>query len=134
MKDAAFFIGDIPVYGDLILSPMDGYSDYPFRSIARRMGSVLSYTEFINCLEILQKHPYVEEKLFYKEEERPLVFQIFDDEPQRILETARILIQHNPDILDINMGCSNKSVAGRGAGAGLLREPQKIKRDFQYAY
>ena len=130
MREAAFYIGELPVYGDLILSPMDGYSDYPYRSIAREMGSALSYTEFINCLEVLQGHPFVHEKFFFKEAERPLVYQIFDDDPQRIVETARVLVQKKPDILDVNMGCSNKSVAGRGAGAGLLQEPQKIQQIF----
>lgn len=126
----AFFIGSIPVYGDLVLSPMDGYSDLPFRSICRELGSALSYTEFINALDVLQGHPYLGEKLAYLPQERPLVYQVFDSQPERLLEAALRLQAHGPDVIDVNMGCSAKTVAGRGAGAGLLREPARIARIF----
>jgi tRNA-dihydrouridine synthase B len=125
-----FHVKTLPVYGDLVLAPMDGYSDLPFRSICRELGSAMSYTEFISVLEILQGHPYVAEKLAYFEAERPVVYQIFDSDPERLLETALRLQERRPDIIDINMGCSVRSVSGRGAGAGLLREPAKIARIF----
>ena len=64
--------------GDLILAPMDGFSDLPFRSICRELGSAMSYTGFINTLDILQGHPRVAQKLAFLPEERPVVFQIFD--------------------------------------------------------
>ncbi len=125
-----FNVRSIPIYGDLILSPMDGFSDLPFRSICRELGSAMSYTEFINALDILQGHPRIGEKLEYLPEERPVVFQIFDSEPERLLETALRLQERRPDIIDVNMGCSARNVSGRGAGAGLLREPGKIARVF----
>jgi len=109
---------------------MDGYSDLPFRSICRGLGSALSYTEFINALDILQRHPFIDEKLAYLPEERPVVFQIFDSEPERLLEVALRLQERGPDVIDVNMGCSARTVSGRGAGAGLLREPVKIARIF----
>jgi nifR3 family TIM-barrel protein len=123
-------IGPLPIHGDLILSPMDGYSDLPFRSICRELGSAMSYTEFINVLDILQGHPYVHQKWAYREDERPVAFQIFDSEPARLLEAALRLQEFNPDVIDINMGCSVSHVSGRGAGAGLLREPHKIAAIF----
>lgn len=125
-----FFIRDIPIYGDLILSPMDGYSDQPFRSLARSLGSAMSYTEFINAMDIVNKHPHIDEKLAFLPEERPVVFQIFDDDPDRLVKAALKLRARQPDIIDINMGCSAKCVSGRGAGAGLLRTPEKIARIF----
>ena len=125
-----FSVGNIPVFGDLILSPMDGYSDLPFRSLARRMGSAMSYTEFINAIDVVHGHPHLERKIAYQESERPVVFQIFDDDPDRIIQAAKKLRLRNPDIIDINMGCSAKTVAGRGAGAGLLRTPEKIAQIF----
>jgi nifR3 family TIM-barrel protein len=125
-----FFVRDIPVYGDLILSPMDGYSDQPYRELCRSLGSAMSYTEFINALDVLQGHPHLWRKLAYLEEERPVVYQIFDSEPVRLLEVALRLQEHGPDIIDINMGCSVRCVSGRGAGAGLLREPEKVARIF----
>lgn len=131
MLTPTFFVRHIPVYGDAILSPMDGYSDLPFRLTCRELGSAMSYTEFINALDILQGHPHVHERLVYKEEERPVVFQIFDSEPSRLLEVALRLQDLRPSIIDINMGCSAKTVAGRGAGAGLLRTPLKVARIFR---
>lgn len=131
MPTAKFFIRDIPVFGDLILAPMDGYSDLPFRVVCRELGSAMSYTEFINALDILQGHPYIHKKLEYLPRERPLAFQIFDNDPQRLLEVALRLQDLSPDIIDINLGCSDRSVSGRGAGAGLLRTPLKIARIFR---
>jgi tRNA-dihydrouridine synthase B len=122
----AFFVGPVPVFGDLILSPMDGFSDQPFRTICRELGSAMSYTEFINAIDVLQGNPRIEAKIAYLPEERPVVFQIFDNEPDRILEAALRLQERGPDIIDINMGCSVRRVSGRGAGAGLLLEPRKI--------
>ncbi len=130
MSEPVFWIGSLPVSGDLILSPMDGFSDLPFRSVCRGLGSALSYTEFINALDILQRHPFVDEKLAFLPEERPVVFQIFDSEPERLLEVALRLQERGPDVIDVNMGCSARTVSGRGAGAGLLREPAKIARIF----
>ena len=127
----SFYVGPVPVYGDLVLSPMDGFSDLPFRAMCRALGSAMSYTEFINALDILQGNPNVEKKLAYLPEERPVVFQIFDSEPDRLLEAALRLQARRPDVIDINMGCSVKCVSGRGAGAGLLRQPLKVARIFR---
>ncbi len=126
----AFSIRDIPVHGDLVLSPMDGVSDAPFRELARSLGSALSYTEFINAIDILNGYPYLEEHLYFSEQERPVVYQIFDDDPERLVKAAHRLRERRPDIIDVNMGCSARCVSGRGAGAALLRTPEKIARIF----
>lgn len=126
----SFHVGSIPIYGRAILSPMDGFSDLPFRSLARKLGSAMSYTEFVNSIDILGGQPYTDRRLLFTEAERPISFQIFDDDPQRLLEAALRIREKNPDIIDINMGCSAKCVSGRGAGAGLLREPKKIAQIF----
>lgn len=125
-----FSIREIPIHGHSILAPMDGVSDLPFRSLARRLGSAASYTEFINAIDIINGHPDIERRLQYAEFERPVVFQIFDDDPQRIVEAARRLLPYHPDIIDVNLGCSAKCVTNRGAGAALLREPAKIGAIF----
>jgi len=130
MKEV-FAIKNIPIYGDLILSPMDGYSDLPFRVVCRELGSAMSYTEFINALDILQGHPFVHQKLAFLPSEQPVVFQIFDNNPKRLLEVALRLCERGPAVIDINLGCSSKNVSGRGAGAGLLRTPLKIARIFR---
>jgi tRNA-dihydrouridine synthase B len=119
-----FHVRNIPVYGDLILSPMDGFSDQPFRSLCREMGSAMSYTEFINALDVLHGNPHLARKLAFQPEERPVVYQIFDNDPEHLLQAALRLREREPDILDVNLGCSARTVSGRGAGAGLLRDPR----------
>ena len=124
----AFYIQTIPVYGDLVLSPMDGFSDQPFRSLCRELGSAIIYTEFINAIDVVQSSPKNDQKMALLPAERPVVFQIFDNDPDRLLEAALNLQELGPDVIDINMGCSVRRVSGRGAGAGLLKTPLKIAR------
>jgi nifR3 family TIM-barrel protein len=125
-----FMIGDVPVFGRVMLAPMDGYSDSPYRQLTRRFGSAISYSEFINTMEVIHHHRFLYEMVNYVEDERPFVFQVFDNDPQRIYESVMILKERQPDIIDINMGCSAKNVSGRGAGAGLMRDPKKVEEIF----
>ncbi len=126
-----FYLGNIAVYGDGILAPMDGYTDQPMRLLCREFGSALTYTEFISVRDVLARHPRISEKYAFYEAERPVVFQLLDDEPLRLLETALHLMEFRPDVIDINMGCPARGIAARGAGAGLLRTPLKIARIFR---
>jgi nifR3 family TIM-barrel protein len=120
----------IPFNGDTILAPMDGFSDLPFRSVCRELGSTASYTEFVNAIDVVQRNRKVKQRVAkrvaFLPEERPVGFQLFDNDPDRLLEAALILMEHQPDFIDINLGCSDRSVSGRGAGAGLLRTPERI--------
>lgn len=129
--EPVFHVRSVAVCGDLILSPMDGYSDLPFRSLCRGLGSAMSYSEFTSTSDVLSGHQRARRKLAYLPEERPVVFQLFDHDPGRLLEAALRLQELQPDIIDINMGCSDKAVSGRGAGAGLLRSPLTIARIFR---
>src|SRR5512140_1187168 len=126
-----FHVREIPVYGDAILAPMDGYSDWPFRSVCRALGSAMSYSEFVKVEDVLHRPRHVKHKLYYEDAERPVVFQIYGDDPARILQAALIVQEMGPDIIDINMGCPAKSVAARGAGVGMMRTPLKIARLFR---
>jgi nifR3 family TIM-barrel protein len=130
MNKVAFFIDNVPVYGKLILSPMDGYSDQPFRSMVRHLGSSMSYTEFINAIDVVHHHPFLEKRISFLETERPVVFQFLDNDIDRLEKAIFTLLDHRPDIIDINLGCSSKKVTERGAGASLLRDPQKIAAIF----
>lgn len=131
VKSPNFYVRDVPVYGDVILSPMDGYSDWPFRSICRDLGSAMSYTEFVQVERILGKPRYTQAKLHYETVERPVVFQIYGDDPETILQAALRVQDMGPDIIDINMGCPADTVAHRGAGVGLMRFPMKVARIFK---
>jgi nifR3 family TIM-barrel protein len=125
-----FCVGNIPIFGDLILAPMDGITDLPFRRLSKKLGSSISFCEFINAMDALYSHPHLEKKITFTNDERPVVYQIYDNEVERIIKAAIFLEKRNPDIIDINMGCPAKSVTRRGAGAGLLLNPQKIKDIF----
>src|ERR1700690_3010201 len=126
-----FWVRDLPVYGDAILAPMDGYSDWPFRSVCRGLGSAMSYSEFVKVEKILSRSKQPAKKFYYEEGERPVTFQIYGDDPDLILEAALRVQDWGPDIIDINMGCPAKSVADRGAGVGMMRTPLKIARTFK---
>jgi nifR3 family TIM-barrel protein len=125
-----FYVRAVPVYGDLILSPMAGFSDMPFRLICREYGSAMSYTEFVAAEAILHPNDKTQRLLAFQRCESPMVFQFFGNDETMLEEAARRLEAIGPDILDLNMGCSVKNVSGRGAGAGLLRDPAKIGRIF----
>jgi nifR3 family TIM-barrel protein len=127
----SFYVRDVPIYGDTVLAPMDGYSDWPFRSICRALGSAMSYTEFVKVEKILSRSKEPAKRLYFEEVERPITFQIYGDDPDLILKAALKVQELNPDIIDINMGCPAKSIADRGAGVGMMPTPLKIARTFR---
>jgi len=122
----AFQIGSIPVHRQLVLAPMDGISDMPFRSLCRRFGSGLSYLPFLHAREVIQGHIRPGTLLQFQPEERPVIFQLYDNNVDYLLQAAQLLQEHQPDAIDVNMACSIRSISARGAGAGLLREPLKV--------
>lgn len=124
----AFFIGDIPIFGRRILAPMDGLSDLPFRTLCRTFGSAISYTPFVSASAVIGDSTRALAALAHAPGERPLAFQVFDDDEDRLLHASLRLAELGPDFIDVNMGCSVRCVAGRGAGAGLLREPARVAR------
>ena len=126
-----FHVGSIPIYGESILSPMDGVSDWPFRSLCRREGSAMSYTEFVRAADVLNEKASVFKKLTYDESERPVVFQIYGHNPDQIVKAALRIRDLGPDTIDLNMGCPEKKVANRGAGVGMMRMPLKIARTIR---
>ncbi|HET7145091.1 MAG TPA: tRNA-dihydrouridine synthase family protein, partial [Anaerolineales bacterium] len=130
-KSPNFHVQDVPIYGDTILAPMDGYSDWPFRSLCRELGSAMSYTEFVKVEKILSRSKEPAKRLYFTEVERPVTFQIYGDDPDLILKAALKVQELNPDIIDINMGCPAKSIADRGAGVGMMHSPIRIARTFK---
>jgi nifR3 family TIM-barrel protein len=125
-----FYIRDVPIYGDAILAPMDGYSDWPFRSLCRELGSAMSYTEFVQVEKILSRSKQPSKKLHFEEDERPITFQLYGDNVDKIIEAALRVQEWGPNIIDINMGCPAKSISDRGAGVGMMKSPLKIARLF----
>jgi len=133
LPQPAFHVREIPIGGDLILAPMDSYSDLPFRLICRELGSAMSYTEFVNVINLQGRgkpHSVTTTKLKYAPSERPMTFQIYGYDEDMLVESAVRLQDLGPDIIDINMGCYVKDIARRGAGSGMLLYPDKIERVF----
>jgi tRNA-dihydrouridine synthase B len=124
----AFWLREIPVRGRSVLAPMDGYSDWPFRSLCRELGSALSYTEFVGADRILRRPAHMRAKLHFEPAERPVVFQIYGDDPDQLVRAALTIQELGPDAIDLNMGCPARSIAARGGGVGLMRTPLKVAR------
>ena len=124
--EPAFFIGTIPIYGDLILAPMDGVCDQPTRLLYRRMGSAVTYSEFINVLDAPAGLKDFSRRVVFSPEERPFGFQLYGSSAEQFPPAVRRLLPLRPDFFDLNLGCSVQCVAGRGAGAGLLEQPALI--------
>lgn len=118
------FIRNVRVDSPVILSPMAGFSDSPYRLLTRQMGSGISFTEFVSANDILKKPERVKIHFQFESKERPICFQIFGNHHEIILEAAkRICGKWHPDLLDVNMGCSTAKVTYKGSGAGLLKKP-----------
>ena len=123
-------IGTVPVYGDTIQAPMNGFSDWPFRSLCSEHGSAMSYTEFIRADFIVNAFEHMLTRLTYTEAERPVVFQLYGDDPDQLLKAALQVLTLSPDVIDINLGCPAESVTDLGAGASLMRTPLKVAQIF----
>lgn len=109
---------------------MAGFSDIPFRLICREFGMAMSYTEVISMDGVLWKNKKTCKLLEFRPGERPVIFQILGNDEDKIVEACRMIEPLGPDIIDVNMGCSVSDIAGKGAGAGLLKDPSKIGRIF----
>lgn len=108
----------------LFLAPMEDVTDISFRGICREFGADVVYTEFVNADGLVRsaKPTKSRKKMIIRDDERPVGIQIYGGNLETMLGAARIVEEEEPDLLDINAGCWVKKVAGRGAGAGLLRD------------
>ena len=123
-----FTIGDLALDRPLLLAPMEDVSDQAFRLMCRRLGADVVYTEFISSEGLIRDIRVCLEKLRLAAGEQPVGIQIYGSQVDVMVEAARIAEQAAPDLIDINIGCPTKSVAAcSGAGAGLLRDPEKME-------
>ena len=113
---------DYPLY----LAPMEDVTDPAFRALCKRYGADRVYTEFVNADALVRDIASTTRKLTIHDAERPVAIQIYGREPEAMADAARIVEQAHPDFIDINFGCPVKKVAGKGAGAGLLRDVPKM--------
>lgn len=115
-------MGERPV----MLAPMEDVTDASFRLICRELGADMVYTEFVSSDALIRNIASTTRKLEINDAERPAVIQIYGREVEPMVEAAQIAREATPDIIDINFGCPVKKVAGKGAGAGLLRDIPKM--------
>lgn len=108
------------------LSPMDDVTDYPFRGICKEMGADLLITEFIASEALNREAEKSRRKMRFDEGQRPLGIQIFGANEEELLQCLEIVEAEQPDFIDINWGCPVRKVAGKGAGSGMLREPDRL--------
>ncbi len=113
---------DRPVF----LAPMEDVTDPAFRLLCKGYGADMVYTEFISADALIRSVKRTEQKLHISNAERPVAIQLYGREPDAMAEAARIAEEARPDIIDLNFGCPVKKVAGKGAGAGLLRDVPKM--------
>lgn len=118
MKIGNIDLGERPV----MLAPMEDVTDTSFRLICKEMGADLTYTEFVSADALIRNIAATTRKLEIRPGERPTAIQIYGREVEPVVEAARIVEAAHPDFIDLNFGCPVKKVAGKGAGAGLLRD------------
>lgn len=122
MKIGDIDLGDRPV----MLAPMEDVTDHSFRLICKEQGADMVYTEFVSADALIRNIAATTRKLHLNQAERPAAIQIYGRETEPMVEAAKIAQSAKPDILDINFGCPVKKVAGKGAGAGMLRDIPKM--------
>lgn len=117
MRIGSIDLGERPV----MLAPMEDVTDISFRLMCKRFGADMVYTEFVSADALIRSVSKTQQKLAVSDDERPVAIQIYGRDVDTMVEAARICEEARPDILDINFGCPVKRVAGKGAGAGMLR-------------
>lgn len=105
----------------ILLAPMEDVTDIGFRLLCKRFGVSMVYTEFVSAEALVRSVQASLNKLTISDAERPVGIQIYGRDVASMVEAAKIVEQAHPDVIDINFGCPVKKVAGKGAGAGMLR-------------
>lgn len=117
----------------LFLAPMEDVTDASFRFICKEYGADMMYTEFVSSDALVRDVKHSVEKLYTFDYEAPIGIQIYGSIPEAMVEAARMADRaaeiaggHGADVIDINFGCPVKKIAGRGAGSGMMKEPDKM--------
>ncbi len=129
MKIGNIDLGERPV----LLAPMEDVTDASFRILCREQGAAAVYTEFVPSDGLIRDAHKAIEKMRTLEEEAPVGIQIYGHIPESMVKAARMADHaaeiaggHGADLIDINFGCPVSKIAGRGAGSGMMREPDKM--------
>lgn len=123
---ATLKIGKLNINNGLLLAPMEGITDLPFRIICRDMGADIVYSEFISAEAIIRNARKSMQKMEIVEYERPVAVQIFGYKKESMADSAKIVEDSGADILDINYGCWVKKVVNHNGGAAFLKDPERM--------
>lgn len=121
-------IGNVTLDNRLILAPMAGVTDLPFRLLCREQGAGLVCMEMVSAKAIYYKNKNTEELMEIHPDERPVSLQLFGSDPDIISEMARKIEDRPFDILDLNMGCPVPKVVNNGEGSALMKDPKLVEK------
>ena len=117
-------IGNIELDSPVVLAPMAGISDLPYRVICRKFGCGLTVSEMVSAKGLLYKNEKTFAMLQIGEAERPTAIQLFGSVPEELAEAAKIVEARGADIVDFNMGCPVPKVVNNGEGSALMKTPE----------
>lgn len=121
-------IAGLVVEPALLLAPMEGLTDLPFRRMVRGLGGVgLPCTEFVAAEGLIRDVPQILKMAELDADERPAAIQIYGRRPESMARAARMALELGADVVDINMGCPSRKVCAHSGGAALLRDPELVK-------
>lgn len=116
-------IGNIEIDSPVLLAPMAGVTDLPFRLLCKKMGADLMYTEFVSSNGVIRENQKTLDLIRFMEEERPIGVQIFGEFPEVMAKSSKMIYDmFKPDIIDINYGCPVPKVTSKGAGSAALKD------------
>jgi tRNA-dihydrouridine synthase B len=119
-------IGKLHLKNWLIMAPMSGKTNLPFRLIVKKMGAALVITEMISAVGLSRRQAKTYAYLDSHPAEKPVAAQLFGSEPDKIATSAGIAAEKGMDVVDINMGCPVRKVVKTGSGAALMRDPKRV--------
>ncbi len=120
--------GPVRLQGRVLLSPLCGVTDSPFRRLARRHGAAMVFCEMTSSDGLVRKNPKTFELLEYREEERPVGAQLCGSDPVVMADAARMVADLGFDTIDLNYGCPVRKVIARDAGAAMLTDMERLER------
>lgn len=120
-------IGNVELENNLILAPMAGVTDLPFRMLCKEQECGLLYTEMVSAKAILYKNRNTKELLTVRQEERPIAVQLFGSDPEIVSSMAHQIEDGPYDIIDLNMGCPVPKVVNNGEGSALMKDPKLVE-------
>lgn len=126
-------IGDVAVPGRVLMAPMTGVTDLPFRRLASRLGAAYVATEMVAARELARARPDVVRRAAVGEGLPLTVIQLVGRDPEQMAEGARMAQRAGADIVDLNFGCPAKEVTGSAAGSALMRTPDLACRIMEAA-